>query len=211
VDPGLMRKKRRRPGDGVYHRAVRPEVKRVNAQSVSAKLAGVTEPERKRKIIGRRVHPGLRGRGRKALSGMRHLRFPAPGTIYPTSLKAAHSPPRATIKSHHNVGRLPEDVEFTLLEPLRMLFKDEVRQWANLGHAPRGSSGSQPFPGPGLDTRCLGEVREDKLCILRDADWISEEEIAQKGLEREIWQLLRRSHPTFGPWASPATSVPTTM
>ena len=88
------------------------------------------------------------------------------------------------------MGGLPEDVEFTLLEPLRMLFKDEVRQVGEALGMPEGIVWRQPFPGPGLAIRCLGEVREDKLCILRDADWIFREEIAKAGLEREIWQYF---------------------
>lgn len=96
----------------------------------------------------------------------------------------------ATIKSHHNVGGLPEDVEFTLLEPLRLLFKDEVRGVGEGLGIPAEIVWRQPFPGPGLAIRCLGEVREDKLAILREADWIFREEIAKAGLDREIWQYF---------------------
>mgnify|MGYP000889813003 FL=1 len=190
VDHGLMRKNEGDQVMDVYTNQFDLKVKRVNAQErFLAKLAGVTDPERKRKIIGEEFIRVFEEEAGKLFQECGTFDFLLQGTIYPDVVESGTST-SATIKSHHNVGGLPEDVEFTLLEPLRMLFKDEVRQVGEALGMPEGIVWRQPFPGPGLAIRCLGEVREDKLCILRDADWIFREEIAKAGLEREIWQYF---------------------
>ncbi len=190
VDHGLMRKNEGDQVMDVYTGQFDLKVKRVNAQErFLSKLAGVTDPERKRKIIGEEFIRVFEEEAGKLFQECGTFDFLLQGTIYPDVVESGTST-SATIKSHHNVGGLPEDVEFTLLEPLRMLFKDEVRQVGEALGMPEGIVWRQPFPGPGLAIRCLGEVREDKLCILREADWIFREEIAKAGLEREIWQYF---------------------
>ncbi|MEN6327007.1 MAG: glutamine-hydrolyzing GMP synthase, partial [Syntrophomonas sp.] len=149
------------------------------------KLAGVKEPEQKRKIIGAEFIRVFEEE--KAKLG--EIDYLVQGTIYPdiieSGTKTAH-----TIKSHHNVGGLPEDMDFKLLEPLRLLFKDEVRILGEKLGIPSESVWRQPFPGPGLGVRVLEEVTKEKLEILREADAIVREEIKRAGLEREIWQAF---------------------
>ncbi|AXI01352.1 glutamine-hydrolyzing GMP synthase [Sporosarcina sp. PTS2304] len=149
------------------------------------KLAGVTDPEQKRKIIGNEFIYVFDEESAK-LDG---IKFLAQGTIYADIIESGTAT-SATIKSHHNVGGLPEDMDFELIEPLRALFKDEVRAvGAELG-LPEEIVNRQPFPGPGLGVRVLGEITEDKLEIVRDADWILRDEIAKAGLDRAIWQYF---------------------
>ncbi|ARK24359.1 glutamine-hydrolyzing GMP synthase [Sporosarcina sp. P37] len=149
------------------------------------KLAGVTEPEQKRKIIGNEFIYVFDEESAK-LDG---IKFLAQGTIYADIIESGTAT-SATIKSHHNVGGLPEDMDFELIEPLRALFKDEVRAvGAELG-LPEEIVNRQPFPGPGLGVRVLGEITEDKLEIVRDADFILRDEIAKAGLDRSIWQYF---------------------
>lgn len=148
-------------------------------------LAGVTEPERKRKIIGEvfiRVFE-------EAKAHIPNARFLAQGTLYPDVIESVSvRGPSATIKSHHNVGGLPEDVDFELVEPLRELFKDEARAVGlELGLSEQRVY-RQPFPGPGLGVRCLGELRRERLATLRAADAIVRNCIREAGLERSIWQ-----------------------
>ncbi|MBO8158289.1 glutamine-hydrolyzing GMP synthase [Thermosyntropha sp.] len=149
------------------------------------KLAGVTDPERKRKIIGEEFIRVFEEE--KAKLG--EIDYLVQGTVYPdiieSGTKTAH-----TIKSHHNVGGLPEDMEFELLEPLRLLFKDEVRIIGEKLGLPREIVWRQPFPGPGLGVRVLEEVTKEKLDILREADAIVREEIRKAGLEQELWQAF---------------------
>jgi GMP synthase (glutamine-hydrolysing) len=163
------------------------------------RLAGVTDPERKRKIIGEefiRVFEeqaerlgSPRGRKDPARPGAHGPEFLVQGTLYSDVIESGGGTGAATIKSHHNVGGLPEDLEFELVEPLRMLFKDEVRQvGAELG-LPDKLVWRQPFPGPGLAIRVVGgEVTKERLEILRDADAILQDEIRGAGLYRELWQ-----------------------
>ncbi|MFT9098597.1 glutamine-hydrolyzing GMP synthase [Liquorilactobacillus sp.] len=149
------------------------------------KLTGVSDPEKKRKIIGNEFIRVFDDEAAK-LDGIDYL---AQGTLY-TDVIESGTDTAQTIKSHHNVGGLPEDVQFQLIEPLRTLFKDEVRE---LGERLGMSSDlvwRQPFPGPGLGIRVIGEITEEKLKIVRDSDLILREEIANHGLEREIWQYF---------------------
>lgn len=149
------------------------------------KLAGVEDPEKKRKIIGNEFIYVFDEEAAK-LDG---IKFLAQGTIYADIIESGTAT-SATIKSHHNVGGLPEDMDFELIEPLRALFKDEVRAvGAELG-LPEEIVNRQPFPGPGLGVRVLGAITEDKLKIVRDSDWILRDEIAKAGLDRAIWQYF---------------------
>ncbi|MEA4925043.1 MAG: glutamine-hydrolyzing GMP synthase [Syntrophomonadaceae bacterium] len=149
------------------------------------KLAGVAEPERKRKIIGEEFIRVFEAEAQK----LGKIDYLVQGTIYPdvveSGTKTAH-----TIKSHHNVGGLPEDMQFELIEPLRLLFKDEVRVIGEKLGISDEIVWRQPFPGPGLGVRVLEEVTPEKVKILQDADYIVREEIKKAGLEREIWQAF---------------------
>jgi GMP synthase (glutamine-hydrolysing) len=151
-----------------------------------AKLAGVTEPEKKRKIIGAEFIETFK-RAAKSIPGARFL---AQGTIYPDVIESvsAKGGPSAVIKSHHNVGGLPAELGFELVEPLRDLFKDEVRRVGERLGLPREIVWRQPFPGPGLAVRVLGEVTKKRLDILREADAIVEEEVRAAGLYEKMWQ-----------------------
>ena len=151
-------------------------------------LADVTEPEAKRKAIGElfiRVFEDAKAAGADA--GGSHAEFLVQGTLYPDVIESG-SEHASTIKSHHNVGGLPDDMEFELIEPLRSLFKDEVRQVGSELGLPDEIVQRQPFPGPGLGVRIIGEVTPDKVATLQHADFIVREELAEAGLEREIWQ-----------------------
>ncbi len=142
-------------------------------------LAGVTDPEEKRKVIGSIFIDVFTEEARNC-GGLDYL---AQGTLYPDVIEsvAAHGGPTATIKTHHNVGGLPDDLNFELIEPFRMLFKDEVRQIARLMDLPPDLVGRHPFPGPGLAVRCVGEVTADRLSTLREADAIFLEELEVSG------------------------------
>ena len=150
-------------------------------------LAGVSEPERKRKIIGKEFIEVFAEEARK-LEGVEFL---AQGTIYPDileSIKAAEG--KKAVKSHHNVGGLPEDLNFELVEPIKLLFKDEVRVVGEALGLPHGMVYRQPFPGPGLGVRCLGAITRDRLAALREADAILREEFALNGLAEKVWQYF---------------------
>ena len=153
-----------------------------------AALAGVTEPEAKRKAIGElfiRVFEDAKAEASDA--GGAHAEFLVQGTLYPDVIESG-SEHASTIKSHHNVGGLPDDMDFELIEPLRSLFKDEVRMVGSELGLPDDIVQRQPFPGPGLGVRIIGEVTPDKVETLQHADFIVREELAKAGLEREIWQ-----------------------
>lgn len=144
------------------------------------KLAGVAEPEKKRKIIGAEFIRVFEEEARK-LDG---IEFLAQGTIYPDILESDG------VKAHHNVGGLPEDLRFQLVEPLRLLFKDEVRVVGEALGLPSGMVYRQPFPGPGLGVRCLGAITRDRLEAVRESDAILREEFAAAGLEGKVWQYF---------------------
>jgi GMP synthase (glutamine-hydrolysing) len=151
------------------------------------RLAGVTDPEAKRRIIGAEFIAVFDEESRK----LGEVPWLAQGTVYPDVIESvSFKGPSATIKTHHNVGGLPKDMRFKLLEPLRELFKDEVRQVGTLIGLPAEIVWRQPFPGPGLAIRVLGEVTEDRLAILRRADSIVQDEVRAAGLERELWQAF---------------------
>ncbi|MCM1150274.1 MAG: glutamine-hydrolyzing GMP synthase [Butyricicoccus sp.] len=144
-------------------------------------LAGVDEPERKRKIIGGEFIKVFEEEARK-LEG---IDFLAQGTIYPDILESD-----GAVKAHHNVGGLPEDLKFELVEPVRLLFKDEVRVVGRALGLPESMVERQPFPGPGLGVRCLGAITRERLAALREADAILREEFANAGLAGKVWQFF---------------------
>ena len=144
------------------------------------KLAGVADPETKRKIIGAEFIRVFEEEARK-LSG---IEFLAQGTIYPDILESG------PVKAHHNVGGLPEDLQFALVEPLKFLFKDEVRVVGKALGLPDSMVYRQPFPGPGLGVRCLGAITRDRLEAVRESDAILREEFAKNGLEGKVWQYF---------------------
>ena len=149
------------------------------------KLAGVAEPEKKRKIIGAEFIRVFEEEARK-LDG---IRFLGQGTIYPDIIESGTKTVKA-VKSHHNVGGLPEDLNFELVEPLKMLFKDEVRACGKALGLPDSMVYRQPFPGPGLGVRCLGAITRDRLEAVRESDAILREEFAKNGLEGRVWQYF---------------------
>jgi GMP synthase (glutamine-hydrolysing) len=159
----------------------------------AAALTGVTDPERKRKIIGREFIRAFERAARQIAArdvgpSSAGAEFLVQGTLYPDVVESGGGSGTANIKSHHNVGGLPDDLGFTLIEPLRALFKDEVRAiGAELG-LPPPLVWRQPFPGPGLAIRIVGEVTAERLRIVRDADAIAREELTAAGLDRQIWQ-----------------------
>ena len=155
-------------------------------------LAGVSEPERKRKIIGEKFIRTFEKAQRQVLeeAGARgkEVKFLVQGTLYPDVVESGGGDGAANIKSHHNVGGLPEDIKFQLIEPLRTLFKDEVRAIGTELGLPNEIVWRQPFPGPGLGIRIIGEITKERLDLLREADAIAREELSKAGLDRDIWQ-----------------------
>ncbi|WEV73072.1 glutamine-hydrolyzing GMP synthase [Bifidobacterium sp. ESL0790] len=155
-------------------------------------LKGVTEPERKRKIIGEKFIRTFEKAQQQVLeeAGARgkEVKFLVQGTLYPDVVESGGGDGAANIKSHHNVGGLPKDVKFKLIEPLRNLFKDEVRAIGTKLGLPDNIVWRQPFPGPGLGIRIIGEVTKERLDLLREADAIAREEMTKAGLDRDIWQ-----------------------
>jgi GMP synthase (glutamine-hydrolysing) len=150
-------------------------------------LAGVADPERKRKIIGAEFITVFADEARK----LEDITFLAQGTIYPDileSMKAAEG--KKAVKSHHNVGGLPEDLQFELVEPIKLLYKDEVRVVGEALGLPHSMVYRQPFPGPGLGVRCLGAITRDRLNALREADAILREEFDNAGLAGKVWQYF---------------------
>ena len=155
-------------------------------------LAGVSEPETKRKIIGREFIRSFEDAQKKLIEKLGSeggdVEFLVQGTLYPDVVESGGGEGAANIKSHHNVGGLPEDLEFKLVEPLRALFKDEVRAIGRELGVPEKIVARQPFPGPGLGIRIIGEVTRERLDVLRAADLIVREELTAAGLDEEIWQ-----------------------
>jgi GMP synthase (glutamine-hydrolysing) len=186
VDTGLMRQGEGEQVVETFRRHQGIELIHVRAgDRFFEKLEGITEPEEKRKTIGElfiRVFEENAG-------GIEDADFLVQGTLYPDVIESGTSK-AAKIKSHHNVGGLPEDMEFELVEPLRSLFKDEVRKVGTELGLPDEIVWRQPFPGPGLGVRIIGEVTPDKVATLQHADAIVREEIRSAGLEREIWQAF---------------------
>ena len=188
VDTGLMRKNESAQIVETFHRVMGIELIQVDAGSrFFERLVGVTEPEAKRKAIGElfvRIFEENTG-------GLTDAKFLVQGTLYPDVIESGGQDGTASvIKSHHNVGGLPEDMKLKLVEPLRALFKDEVRSLGSQLGLPDEIIWRQPFPGPGLGVRIIGEVTPDKVAILQNADFIVREEIRSAGLEREIWQAF---------------------
>lgn len=186
VDHGLLRKNEGDQVESIFRKQFDMNLIRVNAKDrFLGKLKGVSDPERKRKIIGE----GFIRVFEEEANKLGQIDFLVQGTIYPDVVESGTTT-SATIKSHHNVGGLPEDMKFELVEPLRELFKDEVRAVGEELGIPHKLVWRQPFPGPGLGIRVLGEVTEEKLEIVREADAIFREEIANAGLEEKIWQYF---------------------
>jgi GMP synthase (glutamine-hydrolysing) len=190
VDTGLQRAGEAAQVESLFRDAFKADLRVVDAaERFLTKLAGVTDPEQKRKIIGREFIAVFEEEARKLGGDVGGAEFLVQGTLYPDVIESvSFKGPSATIKSHHNVGGLPERMHLKLIEPLRELFKDEVRALgAELG-LPRHVLWRQPFPGPGLAVRVLGEVTRERCDVLRAADVIIEEEIRNAGLYESIWQ-----------------------
>ncbi|MFM7949721.1 MAG: glutamine-hydrolyzing GMP synthase [Actinomycetales bacterium] len=188
VDHGLLRKGEAEQVERDFVAATGVKLVVVEAQErfLSA-LAGITEPEEKRKIIGREFIRVFEAAA-KELVATDEVEYLVQGTLYPDIVESGGGTGTANIKSHHNVGGLPTDLKFKLIEPLKSLFKDEVREVGLELGLPPAIIWRQPFPGPGLAIRIVGEVTQERLRILREADFIVREEIQLAGLDREIWQ-----------------------
>jgi len=190
VDTGLMRAGEAEQVEDTFRRQFHIDLVHVKAADrFFEALAGVTDPERKRKIIGElfiRIFEEV-ARDMGAGTGGEGPRFLVQGTLYPDVIESGTGE-AASIKSHHNVGGLPEDLAFDLVEPLRLLFKDEVRAVGEELGLPAEIVWRQPFPGPGLAVRIVGEVTPERAEILRAADAVVVEEIRKAGLYRELWQ-----------------------
>jgi GMP synthase (glutamine-hydrolysing) len=189
VDHGLLRsgEAEQVEKDYVAVTGVRLVVKSVEEQFLGH-LAGVTDPEQKRKIIGREFIRTFEAAARE-LDAERHIEFLVQGTLYPDVVESGGGTGTANIKSHHNVGGLPDDLQFSLIEPLRTLFKDEVRAIGKALGLPDEIVQRHPFPGPGLAIRIIGAVDRERLDILRQADLIAREELTAAGLDRSVWQF----------------------
>ncbi|MBT2287069.1 glutamine-hydrolyzing GMP synthase [Paenibacillus polymyxa] len=186
IDHGLLRKGEAESVMETFVGKFDMKVVKIDAQErFMSKLAGVDDPEQKRKIIGNEFIYVFDEESKQ----FDDFAFLAQGTLY-TDIVESGTATAQTIKSHHNVGGLPEDMNFKLIEPLSTLFKDEVRKVGTECGLPDEIVHRQPFPGPGLAIRVLGEVTEEKLKIVRDSDYILREEIAKAGLDREIWQYF---------------------
>ncbi|MGI5485888.1 glutamine-hydrolyzing GMP synthase [Microtetraspora malaysiensis] len=188
VDHGLLRKGEAEQVERDFVEATGVKLRVVDAEERFLKaLSGVVDPEEKRKIIGREFIRVFEDEQRAILADG-PVDFLVQGTLYPDVVESGGGTGTANIKSHHNVGGLPEDLRFQLVEPLRTLFKDEVRRAGEELGLPAAMVWRQPFPGPGLGIRIIGEVTSDRLDILREADAIAREELSHAGLDREIWQ-----------------------
>ncbi len=186
VDHGLLRKNEREEVEAALRESLGMQIITVCAQErFLSKLRGVVDPEQKRRIIGNEFVRVFEEEAAK----LGETGFLLQGTLYPDVIESG-SGTAAVIKTHHNVGGIPADLKLKLLEPLRWLFKDEVRQVGLELGLPERIVWRQPFPGPGLAVRVLGEVTGEKLAMVREADWILREEIARAGLERSIWQYF---------------------
>lgn len=186
VDHGLLRKGEAQGVIDTFQRGFGMKLIAVDARErFLGRLKGVTDPERKRKIIGEEF---IRVFEEEAVK-LGEMDYLVQGTIYPDVVESGTGTAE-TIKSHHNVGGLPEDMALSLIEPLRYLFKDEVRRVGEELGIPKEVVWRQPFPGPGLAIRIIGDVTEERLEILKEADYIIREEIKNAGLDKEIWQYF---------------------
>ena len=186
VDHGMLRKNEGDEVMAALNRDLGVNIIRVNAQErFLNKLKGVTDPEQKRKIIGKEFIEVFADEAKK----IKDVDFLAQGTLYTDVIESGTNTAQ-TIKSHHNVGGLPKDLHFKLIEPLRKLFKDEVRELGEKLGIPHDLVWRQPFPGPGLGIRVIGEVTEDKLKLVRDSDAILRDEIKKGGLQEKVWQYF---------------------
>lgn len=187
VDNGLLRKGEAKRVEDLFKRHLKMKLRVVRAENLFlGRLKGVADPERKRKIIGRTFIEVFNKEAHK----LGHVKFLGQGTLYPDVIESvsAHGGPSATIKSHHNVGGLPKRMKMKLIEPLRMLFKDEVRAVGRELGVPSEVLERQPFPGPGLAVRILGSVTKARCDLLREADWIVIDEIKRSGYYNKLWQ-----------------------
>ncbi len=193
VDHGLMRKKESELLRVTFEANLGMRLIMVDARErFLRRLAGVIDPEEKRRIIGDEFIRVFEEEATK----LGRIDFLTQGTLYPDVIESATPETKAAqkIKTHHNVGGLPADLRFQLIEPLRYLFKDEVRAVGVELGLPDAMVHRQPFPGPGLAIRILGEVTAERLDTLRDADWIVIDEIKAAGLYRSVWQIVRDPH-----------------
>jgi len=193
VDHGLLRAGEREQVERDYAQGMGIRVITVDeSERFLTALAGVVEPEAKRKIIGREFIRSFEAAQRRVIEEVGaaggEIKFLVQGTLYPDVVESGGGEGAANIKSHHNVGGLPDDLDFELIEPLRALFKDEVRAIGRELGVPEGIVARQPFPGPGLGIRVIGEVTAENLRVLRAADAIAREELTAAGLDEEIWQ-----------------------
>jgi GMP synthase (glutamine-hydrolysing) len=193
VDHGLLRQGEREQVEKDFVNATGIRLVTVDAEDTFlSALAGVIDPEEKRKIIGREFIRTFEKAAADVVADTHHggaaVKFLVQGTLYPDVVESGGGAGTAVIKSHHNVGGLPDDLEFELIEPLRTLFKDEVRQIGRELGVPEPIVSRHPFPGPGLGIRIVGEVTKERLDTLRAADAIVREELTAAGLDQEIWQ-----------------------
>ena len=187
VDHGLLRSGEVEQVERDFVAATGITLKTVDAKATFLNaLKGVTDPEEKRKIIGREFIRAFEAAAREIATT--EVKFLVQGTLYPDVVESGGGTGTANIKSHHNVGGLPDDLKFELVEPLRALFKDEVRAVGLQLNLPEEIVWRQPFPGPGLAIRIIGEITQERLDLLREADLIVRDELHVAGLDREIWQ-----------------------
>lgn len=187
VDNGLLRLHEAEKVEKTFRGHFKMNLKVVDAEKVFlSRLKGVTDPEQKRKVIGKTFIDVFQ----KEANKLGKVPFLAQGTLYPDVIESVSyfGGPTSTIKSHHNVGGLPKDMKFKLVEPLKELFKDEVRAVGRALGIDKDIIGRQPFPGPGLAVRILGEIRKDRCDLLRQADWVVIDEIKKAGFYDKVWQ-----------------------
>ena len=193
VDHGLLRKGEAEQVKHDFVEATGIKLIAVDAsEDFLTALKGVSEPEKKRKIIGEKFIRTFEKAQRQVIeeagASGKEVKFLVQGTLYPDVVESGGGDGAANIKSHHNVGGLPKDIKFQLIEPLRNLFKDEVRAIGTELGLPDEIVWRQPFPGPGLGIRIIGEITKERLDLLREADAIAREELSKAGLDRDIWQ-----------------------
>ncbi len=188
VDNGLLRHDETQRVTRTFKQYLKLHIKYVDASALFLrKLKNITDPEKKRRLIGRLFIETFEAQAKK----LGRIDYLVQGTLYPDVIESVSvKGPSATIKTHHNVGGLPSRMKFKLIEPLRELFKDEVRELGKDMGIPETLLFRHPFPGPGLAVRIMGPVTASRLAILRKADWIVEEEMIRSGLYRTLWQAF---------------------